>query len=331
MTNTKIIIRNYKLFGIISGSLLIISSIIYSFIQLLLNKTISDTLFISLTLGESLFVLYAGYKILLFIVRNEEIFNSSNKSFADSALSTREYTNLIKIFNNFKILLPVIFLWAIVMGLMPVFQKYWKESMILNILYGAFLFFTNIITSYFLLVLLQYFRLSGRLWNLVQVELWKKDNTSARFIFSLTKIIVLVAAVYMTSSLTAWVTSPKVPFGPEIIVFIIFSILLLTGSIILPSIPFTRKKSALKRKALADIDCKIQDEYQKLTDILQSTGKEVNFNKMNSLLEIRHRIEAINVFPFRLETLTASLSIIIISFLPVFLEYIFKTILKINF
>jgi hypothetical protein len=331
MTETDIIIRNYKRFGILSGSLLIISCIIYSLIQLSINKTISDTLFISLTLGESLFVLYAGYRILLFIVRNEVIFNSSNISTVSPSFSAKEYSNLINIFNNFKVILAIILIWATIMGLMPIIQKYWAASSILNIYYGIFLFFTNIITSYFLIVLLLFFRLSGRLWNLVHVELWKRKNISAKFLFRLTKIIVFVAAIYMASSLTAWLTSPKVPFGPEIFVFIIFSILLLIGCIILPSMPYIRKVSNLKNEALTEMDSKIQDEYQNIIKTLQEKDADVSFNRMNSLIEMRQRIESINVFPFRLETISASLSIILISLLPVIIEYIFKIILKISF
>jgi hypothetical protein len=330
MKQSETIVKSYKGFAVLSGSLLIISSIIYSVMQLIMNKTISDTLFISLTLGESLFILFAGYRILLFIVQNRVKLSSYAMSSSDPKLGLRVYLKLVNMFILSISIVFVIIIWAGIMGVMPLLQNYWIDNNILTLLYGLFLFFTNVITAYFLILLLRFFRLSGKLWNLVHVELWKRKTPSAQFIFSLTKQITLVAAIYMTSSLTAWVTSPKVPFGGEILIFILFSILLLIGSITIPSFPYIRNISNLKRDALIEIDSKIQDEYQYILGLLQAKNIDVSFNKMNALIEMRNKIESISIFPFRIETIAASISIILISLLPVFLEYTIKLLFEIS-
>jgi hypothetical protein len=317
--------KNYKRFAWISGTLLTISGLLYSVFQIVFFNKIYDKVFICLTIGESLFILFAGTWILGYISDNAKDFCANSKGKYHKK-NVKVFIKLINIFGNFKYIIPII-VWALVMGILPVIQRYWEDNFSLTLMYGIFLFFTNIITAYFLVLLISFFVISIQLWNVVQVKLWRSDNIATTFIFSISKRIALFAAIYMTSSLTAWLTSPKIPFNPVIFVFIVFSIIILIGSIILPSIPYTKKKSKLKREALIDIDNKIQQEYSLVMKNIQDINDISLFNKMNLLIEMRRRIESIEVFPFRLKTITTSLFIIFISIIPVILEYAFKLFL----
>jgi len=201
--------------------------------------------------------------------------------------------------------------------------------MSLSILFGIFLFFTNIITSYFVILLILFFIHTKKLWALIKVELWNRENPAAKFIFSASKWTALIAIVYMTSSLTAWNTSEKItPFGNEIILFFIFSFVLLMASIVIPILPFIRKINKLKNDALCEIDCKIQTEYSELLNNFKKDGDKLKFEKMNGLIEMRKKIEYIHIYPFQLKTITAAISIILISLIPKIVEIVLTALIK---
>jgi hypothetical protein len=321
--------KSYKKLAIIVSIFLIISSSIYLVSQFLITNKISDVLFVSLTLFESLFVLYSGSLMIKYLESKGLAFYTSLNYFNDPESPKKEINRLICIFQHYSKSWVFILLWSICMGILPYFQGYWANNLSLSILFGAFLFFTNIITSYFVILLFFFFIRTKKLWSLIKVELWNRENPAAKFIFSVSKWVALIATVYMTSSITAWNTSEKItPFGNEIILFLVFSVALLIASIVVPIFPFIKKISELKNNALCEIDCNIQTEYSELLKDFKNDGNKVKFEKMNGLIEMRKRIESIQIYPFQLKTFIAAISIILISLIPKIIEIILIEVFK---
>ena len=317
------VVKQYSWFAILSSAFLVISSVIYLFFEFYIEKKITDILFLSLTLFESLFVIYSGYMIIKYIQRKSVPFYTSLDSFTEHEKPKEELTKIIINFICFSNYWFIILIWASVMATVPYFQSYWENNLILNVLFGVFLFFTNIITSYFVILLILFFVRIRHVWSIIKVELWKRENVAARFIFSLSKRITIIAAIYMTSSLTAWNTSGNISaFNNAIIIFFAFSVLVLISSIIVPLLPFASRIGQLKNDALRELDGNIQSEYSILLDKFKIGDEKVNFDRMNELLAMRKRIEGIFTFPFQLKTITASISIIFISLLPKIIELI---------
>lgn len=283
MLNTELISKKYRIFAIISGTLLIISGLAYSVFQLIVYSKIIDMAFISLTIGESLFILFVGNWILGYIIKNRTLFCSTTINPSNPEKNISVCSRLIENFGDFRVKIPILLIWASIMGLLPLLQKYWSKDLTSTILYGIFLFFTNIITAYFCIILISFFIISRKLWDVVKVELWKQENIPANYIFNISKRIAIATSVYLTSSITAWLTSPKVPFGGEIIIIIVFSIVILIGSIILPPIPYISKMTKLKQNALVDIDSKLQREYLHLIETMQTKDNKVLYDNMNLL------------------------------------------------
>ena len=315
--------KSYKKLSIISATLLIISAVVYLVSQFRITGKICDVLFISLTLFESLFILFSGSLMIQYIQSKGPTFYTSFDYFIDKEKPKEEINKLLFIFQHYDKTWILILVWSICMGILPYFKGYWSNNDFLGILLGIFLFFTNIITSYFVILLILFFIHTKKLWSLINIELWNRENPAAKFIFSLSKWTAIIGAVYMTSSLTAWNTSVKITsFGNEIILFLIFSVVLLIASIIIPLLPFIRKISDLKNKALGEIDGNIQTEYSAIIEEFNHHGKQVKFEKMNGLIEMRKRIESIQIFPFQLKTIFTSISIILISLIPKLIEII---------
>lgn len=321
--------KSYKKLSIIVSLLLITSAIVYIVFQFITNGTIKDILFVSLTIFESLFILYAGWIMIRYIESKGFSFYTSLKYFTEIEQPEKEINNLIGIFQNFKKTWPLIFIWAIGVFIFTVYKDCWENNITLNLLFGIFLFFTNIITAYGIILLYNFIKATRKMWFLIKVELWNRENPAAKFIFSVSKRIAIIGAVYMTSSFTAWNTSEVTEsLGNEIIIILIFSVIILFVSIVIPILPFINRIVALKNMALSDIDTQIQLEYNVLKKSFNKAESNIQFEKMNELIEMRKRIVSIQVFPFQLKTILASLSIIIISLLPKAVELILITIFQ---
>jgi hypothetical protein len=321
--------KKYKKISLSIAFLLVVSAITFIIIQFNITGKTSEILFISLTLFESLFILFAGLLMIGYIRNKGTDLYTSFDYFKEPIDPKLEINKLVCIFQHYRKYWALILIWALSMGLLPSLKKYWHGYFSLNIFFGIFLFFTNIITSYFVILIILFFIRVRNLWTLVKVELWNRENPAAKFIFSVSKRIALIGAIYMTSSLTAWNTSQTItPFGSEIILFFIFSILLLVSSIIIPLLPFINSIISLKNKALCEIDSKIQSEYLILVDSYDKKGPSVEFDKMNELVEMRKKIEAIHSFPFQLNTIFTSLSIVTISLIPKIIEIVLTNLIS---
>lgn len=319
--------RSYRNWALLVSSLLILSSILYLVIQFLQERKISDGLFISLTLFESFFVLYSGSIMIGYFERKGLSFYTSLNYFTDPEKPKGEMIKLICIFNQFKKtwFWVIMLVWAVGQALLPYIQGYWKDNLQLNIFFGIFTFFSTIIGAYFAILLFGFLKQVRKLWSIIKVELWNRENPAAKFIFSASKWAAILSAVYLTSALTAWNTSPKVTlFHKAIIVYFIVAISLLTLCIIVPLLPFVRKIKELKTNALSEIDSNIQTEYSILITEFKKDKNTTQFDKINKLIDMRNKIESIHTFPFHLKTISAGLSITIISLLPKIIELILK-------
>jgi hypothetical protein len=326
--NENEISRIYARFAYVCGTMVLLSAIFYMVIQWIIINEIKDSLYISLSLIASIFILYFARNIIKFIIDNGPSFYSSAISLKDPAKSKQEYDKLLRIFTNFRLLIPFGIGWGSIAGLLPLFLKLWPNNTTIAASFGIFLFCICFITGFFLFILISFFFVSKKLWDLIQVELWKRDNTASEFLLALSRKTSFVAAIYIAITITAWIITPVVPASKELIIYVIFSIVLLIGSVVIPIRPFTMKLLFMKHNALSDIDEKIQNEYTGIIDDLKANRKDVNFDQMNLLIEMRKKIEEIQVYPYRIKTLTASLSIIIIALLPVIVQFIFTKFFK---
>jgi hypothetical protein len=94
-----------------------------------------------------------------------------------------------------------------------------------------------------------------------------------------------------------------------------------------PVRPYVKKIQLLKENALAEVDEKIQQEYKHLLDQMKADDNN-DLSRINSLIEMRKKIEDIQSYPFKTKTLTASLSIIFISLLPVLIDFVLQRFYK---
>ncbi|MEI7898366.1 MAG: hypothetical protein WCJ26_15115 [bacterium] len=320
--------RIYAKFAYVCGSMVLLSGIIYMAIQWIFINIVKDTLFISLSIGASIFILYFARNVIIYIVNNGPLFYTSTISLTDPDKSKTEYDKLLRLFTNFKLLIPFGILWGTIAGFIPLYFGLWSESSPIAISFGIFLFCICFITGFFLLILVSFFNVSKNLWDLIQVELWKRDNMASEFLIALSRKTSIVAAIYISICLVAWIVTPVVPVSKELIIYIIFSVSLLISSIIIPIRPFSLKLQIMKHNALGEIDEKIQKEYMEIIENLKVNIKNVNFDQMNLLIEMRKKIEDIQIYPYRIKTITASLSIIIISLFPVIVQFIFEKFFK---
>lgn len=314
----------YRRFALYLGIGVIITASLYMAVQWILLKEIADTLFISLSIGASLFILLFANSVIKYLLDNGPSFYTATITSAEPEKSKNEFDKLLNIFTNLKLSIPFGLAWGTVAGILPFIMGLWPGQPVIATFFGLFLLVVCFITGFFLLILVRFFTVSRKLWDLIEVKLWKRDSIASGFLLSLSSRTSFVASVYTAICITSWLTTPVVPKNSELFIFIFFSTGILIASVIIPIRPYTRKLQTIKRHALKEIDDEIQNEYMDLVETFRSKQKHAELTSINTLIEMRKRIEDVQVYPFKVKTITASLSIILISLLPAFIEVFLK-------
>jgi hypothetical protein len=322
------ILKIYQRFLYTCATLVLLSGIIYLEIQWIFTRDIKDKLFVFFSIGASILILCCAWNILNFIRKNEMSFCAVGIDSLDLDTNRKEYDKLLFIFIDYRLAIPFGIIWGVAASYIPFYFDIWPTNSIVAFAFSFFLFCNCFITGFYLLNLVRYFFITKNLWDLIEVELWKRDKRAADFLLPLSKKTSLLASLYISITLMAWITTPFVPFTKELISYLIFAVVLLIASVVLPIRPFSSKLKKEKHLALYEIDEKIQKEYIEIIRNLKVDKEGVNYDTMNLLLEMRKKIEDIHIYPYRIKTISASFSIIIISLLPVFVQMFLEKYLK---
>ncbi len=322
---THLNLRRYRNFTIIAGSVNVAAGLLYLVMQWILTGTVADTVYICLSIGASLFILLKSSHLHKYIIsQGPSYYTSAIMTYDEPDRSKVTYDKLVAIFTDFPRNIGSGLLYGAGGMAVPYLLGWWQEVPILRLYFGIFLFTICIITGYFLLVLIRFLIIITKLWEYVKIELWKRMNASVNFLIAISRKEIFIAAIYISICLTAWVTNPVVPIGSELIAYSIFSMLLLLASLIFPILPYTQRLMNLKDQEIGELDDKIQQEYSRIIMQYRESAQEIHFEQLNTLIEMRKRIEEIQVYPFKVKSLVTSISVILISLLPAIVQFLLE-------
>ncbi len=100
------------------------------------------------------------------------------------------------------------------------------------------------------------------------------------------------------------------------------------ASIVVPSIPVARRIGDAKDDALAKLDEQIQAEFQRTLQSPAGGSTADGLGTLQSLLQLRERIEYVNAWPFKTKSLMAAISVITVSAFPVVLQLLLERMTK---
>lgn len=310
-------------FSVSYSLLLLTSGIIYIVIQWTNTSEIRDSVFISMLIGatillliglkyQSLYLQNKGKDFYSFVIAtdNPEKALKDHQSFFSSTMNTRRMT-----------ISGIIYGAAI--GSSPFLLNLWEPFVYNKIFLSLFLFIVNFITGLAFYSLIMFYFHSFKLGDMIKVDLWNVDNPSTRFLLGATRRISVLSSFYVSICLSSILFS-VFPISSLVITYSIFACLILLSSLIIPSYPVFHKLKAAKEKNLSEIDTKLNELFYKTINEVKSGGSNFDLKQFEILFQLRDRIESVTILPFKSRTLSAGLSIIVVSIIPVIVQIILE-------
>lgn len=224
--------------------------------------------------------------------------------------------------NTFRMTISGI-IYGVVVGSSPFFLNLWEHFLQNRIYLSLFLLFVNFITGVAFYSLITFYFHSFKLGELIKVDLWNVDNPSTRFLLGATRRISVLSSFYVSICLSSILFS-VFPITGLVITYSIFACLILLSSLIIPSYPVYQKLKDAKEKNLTDIDAKLNELFYKTINEVKSGGSNFDLKQFEILFQLRDRIESVTILPFKSKTLSAALSIILVSIIPVIVQIILE-------
>lgn len=312
----KIFVWSYSL-------ILIITGIVYIFLEFSINDKVDDSLFIGLLFGAS-FILLFGIKWIksFFIIRLKEFVDSLN--IRENLFFENFNIKLFKIFNN-----PITFLVGLLYGIAVAVLVFnldiWHGEITLNILLSVFLFIVNFLTGSVIYALINLFAFLYKSSSNINIGIYDRYNKGANFITDLSKRTTIIASFYVAFSITSIYFS-NLPINTLIISYSIFAGGVILIAYIIPMIPIRNKILVKKNKAIHGLSAEIQNEFDQLI-INSNLKKEIDISRYNSLIEIRSKVSSLNTLPIGAKTFLNSLSILIVTLIPIAVQVILENYL----
>jgi hypothetical protein len=286
---------------------------------------IQDGLFIGLLLGATLLLLQGMRAIFRYVVNNIIAFFAfalEKKNYEEISARSKVYCH--DIFNSRNMILSGI-LYGLVVGSSIFFMNIWKEEGLLKIFLFLFLFIINFVTGIGFYGMVKFFVNSWKIGKFVKVDLWQRVNPTMSFFQRVKRDTALIAIAYISICISSIFFS-GLRYESLSIGYSIFAGIVVLLVFVLPEIPIRKKIMFSKKKALAAINNQLQSEFQQALDEAKSADKEIDLSKIERLIILREKIHKISAWPFGLHTIGTAISVIIITILPIVLEYILKRI-----
>ena len=214
-------------------------------------------------------------------------------------------------------------IYGAAVGSSPFLLNLWEPFVYNKIFLALFLFIVNFITGVAFYSLIMFYFHSFKLGDMIKVDLWNVDNPSTRFLLGATRRISVLSSFYVSICLSSILFS-VFPISSLVITYSIFACAILLSSLIIPSYPVFHKLKAAKEKNLSEIDTKLNELFYKTINEVKSGGSNFDLKQFEILFQLRDRIESVTILPFKSKTLSAGLSIILVSIIPVIVQIILE-------
>ena len=326
--------EGFKTLGYISNEahffldgLIIISGFLYLLFQWVKRNKFIDFVFVLLATLATILLLAILRNIYKFIEKNEPGFY-----IIDNSGKARE---IPKVFKRFLDLFAsrtnttwAGSSWGLLAGLLPFILNFWPGDYLLKSLFSIYLFFVCFVTGLCLYLLVVYYIYTTKIWNLVEIKIWNRENELVNFLMKLGRRVSLGASLYISLTLTCWITSPVVPPGKELNLYVGFSVSLLLATLVFPLLLLIKKVRDLKFEELQKIDIKIQKRYLEILNDIDSAKDNPNFQFFNSLIEVREKLNKIRVIPDKMASVFTVIGIISLHIIPVVFKLVIEKMLK---
>ena len=200
----------------------------------------------------------------------------------------------------------------------------WQGNTTLLILLSVFLFAINFVTGFSLYSLVTFFIYSIKLGELVKVGLWYRENRSTIFLRSIAYKVAIIGSIYISVCITSIIFAEVLTMGKLIISYCSFSAIIMINMFLIPEIPIRRKLFLEKKKALDEINYRIQKEHNSFYSKSMKKINVVDFERIDRLVLYKRRVNSLTVWPAGFKTIWTTIGVLIIFVLPVCIQYLLE-------
>jgi hypothetical protein len=298
-----------------------VSGIIYVWAEWTTVQKIRDSVFVSLLIAATMILVF-GIRILFdYLKQRGQAFYSFVLASDNPEKAYTDFRAFYQAVTNVRSMTAAGVIYGLVVGSAPFVLRLWKEHSTLALLLAIFLLCVNFVTGVAFFGLLTFFRRSLAMGRLIKVNLFHIENPSTGFLLGATRRIAVLASIYISLSLTSMLFS-GLPAGSLVIAYAVFALSILLASLGVPLIPIVRRLKEAKANHISEIDSQIDKLFQELLRELREGKMDQDLSKLNSLIQLKECVQAINIVPFRMKSITAAASVLFCSSVPLILQWI---------
>lgn len=301
------------------------------------SKVESESFFVALLVAATMilviglsglrrFFIQKGLKLTIFLKPSTKIDSSYNvfKQISDNIF-------------RFKYMTIVGFIYAFSISSGVFIINPWSNQTIFRLILSLFLFSVNFPTGIAFYSLLAFFVQSNKLGKLVNINLWQVENPLIHFFFGIARRISLLVSIYSCISVCSILLSPKFRsflFNESarwseyaripVIAYCVFIFVMVILAIVIPPLPVVQKLREAKAEALVGLNKRLHLAFYSNLGDTATTNENIDFEKVKTLLELREKVENINIWPFRVKSVLTGLTVLFFSSVPIILQEVVK-------
>ena len=310
------------------GTLLILTilliGIFYVFMQWYTKRVIEDATFVSMQVGATTILVLGMRSIYKFICHGFKFYTFTMPP-QDRKEAFKEHNRLCTSVVHSKGMTLSGLGFGTALGIAPVLLSTWNNATLLQWLLSSFLFATGYVSGIGLYFLIAFFIHSVRMGRIAKVGLWQRENPSITFLLAATRRISLLAAGFISICISSILFSKFRLEWPVIAYSAVSASIILSCLVILPFL-IVRKLSLYKRRILSKINRQLQEEFHRRFENEKSSKDETNFRRIERLIFLREKVDAEQIWPFKLSMIGTVASVLCLSLIPVLIQFVLQRI-----
>lgn len=305
----------------------ICTGVLYIILQWFRQKSVQDSIFVSMLIAATMILVFGIIKLKKYIVDKGLKFSLFLLSYSDSSKGYENYVNLIRSVFNYRGMTISGVVYGVIIGAAPFYLGIWNGDLLLKVSLSLFMFSVNYVAGCGLYGLVIFIHHSLKMGKMININLWEVNNPSIEFFFGATRQISILTSIYISICITSILFS-LINIGNLIIAYSLFTATIIISSLIMPPLPVIQKLKDAKANAILEIDKQLHLSFYKNLSETKSTKSEVDYDKVKTLLELREKVDGINIWPFRMKSFVAGFSVIFFSSIPILLQLFLKKLFE---
>jgi hypothetical protein len=308
-------------------SVTLVTGVSYLVVEYDRSNSIEDAIFVSMLMCSTAILLYGLGYLRDYLVGKGIRFYNFVLATDNPEKAYQEHNKLCRSVLNTRWMTLAGIAYGLAVGSAPYVLNLWGDAHALKLSLAGFLFAVNFVTGVAFYGLIAFFGHAVKMGEMIDVDIWRVNKPSTEFILGATRRISVVASVYASISNTSILFS-VLPINYLVIAYFVFSGATILASVVVPSIPIARKLHRAKMDALHKIEEQLYDTFKDSLERAKEPEGKVDTSQFESLLTMKERIESFHVWPFRIKSILAALSVIFFSAIPLVVQSVLKVLLE---